>query len=258
MDLEIAVTSATGARISREGGANRVELCSGLELGGLTPSNGLVTAVVEEGIDTHVLIRPRPGDFHYSADDVAQSCLEIASLGKIGISGIVIGALNQYGAVDIPSIRRLVDTAHSVDETMEITFHRAVDLAPDPANIVEELMPLGFTRVLTSGKSNRAVDGIPVIKELANTVGGRIQIMAGGGIRAQDIHPLLAEGRADAVHLSAKKLFEPGATGDVSLGSAAENPGSYYVTNERVVRDASLAVKQASTHSENSSPSALD
>lgn len=245
MHLEIAVTSAAGARIAHQGGAERVELCTGLELGGLTPSNGLVEAVVEEGIDTHVLIRPRPGDFHYSLAEIAQSCREITHLGTLGVSGVVIGALDQHGSLDTPSIMRLVETARSVDEKMEITFHRAIDLAPDPVSIVEELIPLGFKRVLTSGKSNRAVDGLALIRQLADAVQDRLQIMAGGGIRTQDIQPLLAEGLADAVHLSAKQLFEPEASGTVSLGSAANNPGAYFVTSGDMVRDASLAVRQA-------------
>jgi len=179
--VEISVESVAGVRIAEQCGADRVELCAALSDGGLTPSVALIEMALAQTTKTevHVLIRPRPGDFQYSRDEISVMVRDIVAARRAGARGIVIGALNSSGAVD-PACAEFVDAA----ESMQTTFHRAIDVSESSQRALEQAISLGFTRVLTSGRQPRVLEGAPVIKDLAQRAGGSIEVMACGGVRA--------------------------------------------------------------------------
>ncbi|WP_338403814.1 copper homeostasis protein CutC [Cellulosimicrobium arenosum] len=227
--LELAVQDPAGVGVAADVGARRVELCVALgATGGLTPSAGLLDAAldvaraagVERGapaVEVHVLVRPRPGGFTYDAVDLDLQVRDVRSAVAAGARGVVVGALDAAGRVDVAAVRALVDAAAG----NEVTFHRALDVVTDPVEALDLLVDLGVARVLTSGGAPRSVDGLDRLRALAthahDALEGRIQVMAGGGVRPQDVGALVAAG-VDAVHLSAKRTVHddagPGGGGD--------------------------------------------
>ncbi|WP_432090855.1 copper homeostasis protein CutC [Streptomyces sp. NRRL F-5630] len=244
--LEIAVTSAAGARAARDGGADRVELCTGLELGGLTPSAALVEAVADAGPPVQVLVRCRPGDFLYDAEEIALMAAEVRSVIASGARGVVIGALTSEGTLDVDAVARLRDAAQEADPAVEVTLHRAIDMSADPVATAALLPALGLTRVLTSGGAPAAGRGLDRLAAMAAAAPG-VQVMAGGGVRPADIPALLATG-VDAVHLSAKRRAPVRADAAwVPLGasSASAEQDTHFVTDAAVVAEARRALDRA-------------
>lgn len=238
VSLEIAVQSAAGARVAFQEGADRVELCTALSVGGLTPSAGTVDAVVEAagtGERVAVLVRPRPGGFVYDADDVALVSADIRDAVRRGAGGVVIGALTPEGQADTEALRRWIDAAGGA----EVVFHRAIDVAPQPRAVMAALVRLGVTRVLSSGGAVRSIDGLAVLSDLVRESAGRMQVMPGGGVRAQDIASLLAVG-VDAVHLSARRD-----SGDEWPSGPGGGAVGFDVTDRALVAAARAAVDAA-------------
>jgi copper homeostasis protein len=225
------------------GGADRVELCVGLELGGLTPSQGLIEAAALGELPTHVLIRPRPGDFVFDADDLDLMERETRAAVDSGAAGVVIGALTSDGSLDAVAVERLVEAARSTGTGASVTFHRAIDQSADPVALVASLASLGVDRVLTSGAASRAIDGGATLARVVEA-SGAVEVMAGGGVSPVDIPALVALG-VDAVHLSAKRPAARRGGGWVSLGAAADAPDTYFETDAAVVRAARAAVDAA-------------
>lgn len=244
MKLEIAVVSAEGAGIAAAEGADRIELCSSLELGGITPSQGLMEASAEQvdgRLEIHPLIRCRPGDFSYSPAELDTMEREIRSLLIQGAHGVVLGALRPGGELDIPATRRLAESARNSNPLAQLTFHRAIDQTPDAVAAVDVLVDLGFTRVLSSGQSASVHEGLDMLARMARRSAGRLQVMAGGGLRIADI-PAVKRSGMDAVHLSAKQKASPAAPRALSLGAwNGTDPMAYYVTDAAVVRAARVA-----------------
>ncbi|WP_239451903.1 copper homeostasis protein CutC [Frondihabitans sp. PAMC 28766] len=245
LSLEIAVSSPSGARAALDGGADRVELCVGLELGGLTPSQGLIETTVAVGLPVHVLIRPRPGDFVFAADEVDLMERETRAAVASGASGVVIGALLSDGSLDEVALGRLVEAARGPGAGgagIELTLHRAIDQSQDPVAAAVRLAGLGLTRVLTSGGASRAASGIPTLEAMARAAGS-VQVMAGGGVDVADIGALVATG-VDAVHLSAKKPARRAGGSWVSLGtrSTSADSDSHFVTDGAIVAAARRAL----------------
>lgn len=245
--LEIAVTSPAGARTAREHGADRVELCTALELGGLTPSAALVEAVAAAGLPVQVLVRCRPGDFVHDAEEIALMVAEVRSVIASGAGGVVIGALTAEGALDTGALARLAEAARAADRPVDVTLHRAVDQSADPVATAALLPSLGFTRVLTSGGARTAAEGLETIAAMAGAASG-VQVMAGGGVRPADI-PALVRAGAAAVHLSAKTRALPRRGGGwVPLGARGDSAeqDTHFVTDADVVAEARRAVAAAS------------
>ncbi|MGP7960016.1 copper homeostasis protein CutC [Sanguibacter sp. A247] len=196
--VEIAVQDAAGARVARDGGADRVELCGALAgTGGLTPSLGTVEQVVAVGLPVHVLVRPRAGGFQYDADELDLMAADVRHAVRAGVAGVVVGVLDERSEVDRDAVARLSDAA----DGREVTFHRALDVVPDRLVALRALADLGVWRVLTSGGAARTFDGIDALAEMVRE-GTGVEIMAGGGLRAEDVGLARAVG-IDAVHLSA-------------------------------------------------------
>lgn len=211
--LEIAVQDVAGALVAAGQGGDRVELCAALgATGGLTPSAGTLTQVCATGVGVHVLIRNRPGGFVYDDAEVDALATDIALAAGAGAAGVVIGALDADGTVATEVCRRLIGVARSADRPLTVTFHRALDATADPVAALETLADLGCDRVLTSGGADRVGNGMDVLAQLIDA-GTGVEIMAGGGVRLDDLPALVALG-VDAVHLSAKRLVpDPGAAG---------------------------------------------
>lgn len=203
VELEIAVQDAAGALAAAAGGATRIELCTALRLGGLTPSQGLVEQALEatagRGSFVHVLVRSRGGGFVYDESEVATMEREIQALRRSGVHGIVIGALDPNGGIDTRALARWVDAAAG----LVVTFHRAIDACPDPAAQLGVLAAAGVRRVLSSGGAGRSIDGLAALTRMAACAPAGFEVMAGGGVRIQDLTVLQRAG-VDAVHLSAR------------------------------------------------------
>lgn len=215
LPVEIAVQDAAGTRIALANGAARIELCQALGLGGLTPSAGLVDVAVDLARDAgatgfvHVLVRPRGGGFVYDAEEQDTILREIRAAVAAGADGVVVGALTERGELDLDAIARFVDAAGDA----EVTVHRAVDASADPLGSVAALAGRGVRRVLTSGGAPDCRAGLDALAAMAAVAAGRIQIMAGGGVKLEDI-PALAAAGVDAVHLSARgRALRGGASG---------------------------------------------
>jgi copper homeostasis protein len=245
--LEIAVTSTSGARAARDGGADRIELCSALELGGVTPSAALVEAVSAVGLPVQALVRCRPGDFVYDIDEIGLMAAEVRSVIASGAGGVVIGALTAKGALDTEAMRRLVEAAHSAGTAagrpVEVTLHRAIDQAADPAAAASLAPSLGLTRILTSGGAVTAAAGLATIGEMVAAAPG-VEVMAGAGVRPPDVARLAAAGVA-AVHLSAKRAAPAHRGGTwVPMGAAgpSADADTHFVTDPDTVAAARAAV----------------
>lgn len=196
--LEVCIDSAAGLDAARNGGADRVELCAALELGGLTPSTGLVALAREMGIPARAMIRPRAGDFVFSADEVSQMHAEIAAMRAIGIEGVVLGASLADGRLDRAVLADLV----AASSGLACTLHRAFDLVPDLEEAVETAVELGFDTILTSGRAASAQAGLADIAKAHRLAHNRITIMAGSGVNEDNVGILLAAASLGAVHAS--------------------------------------------------------
>lgn len=231
--LEIAVQDPAGVRVAGAVGAARVELAQALALGGLTPSPATlelsIEAAREAGPEVHVLIRPRAGGFHYDADELAVSERDVRRAVDAGAHGVVIGALDASGVLDLDAMARLRDAAGGAS----VTLHRAIDVTPDPLATLRAARELGLRRVLTSGGASAAVDGIDTLCALVAEAEGAIEIMAGSGVTAASARALAATG-VDALHFSAKRSVVE--DGGVRMGSAADGVGGYEVTDLATAR----------------------
>lgn len=201
--LEVAASSLTSALAAQAGGAGRVELCGQLADGGVTPSYGLVaTARDRLRIPLYVLVRPRSGDFLYDEAEFELMQRDIEACVRLGCDGVVIGALDADAGVDLAGCRGLIAAAGGLG----VTFHRAFDAARDLARALEDVIALGCERVLTSGGQRSALDGAAHIAALVQQAAGRVRIMAGAGVRPENVADVLARSRADELHASARGL----------------------------------------------------
>lgn len=238
--VEIAVQDLAGVRIALEEGADRIELCIALDLGGLTPSIGLVEAAVAAAAEArvtdfvHVLVRPRGGGFVYDEGELAVIERDIRAVFAAGADGVVVGAAHADGTLDETAIARFVEAS----DGMTVTVHRVIDAAPDTVEALRPLGGLGVTRVLSSGGAADCRAGAPVLERM-RTAGAAVQIMAGGGVRVDDIALLVAAG-VDAVHLSARGRTDRGGASGPGGGAAG-----FDVTDRALVRAAVDAARAA-------------
>lgn len=200
MLVEIVVEGLAGARIAAAAGADRLELVSALGEGGLSPGPGTLTQVVAgSALPVMVMARPRGGDFCYDDDEFAALCQDAVAAVRAGAAGVVAGVLRPDGTVDRDRTRLLVQAVAPTP----LTFHRAFDLTPDPERALADLVAAGVARVLTSGQAASAPAGAACIARLVQRAEDRIVVMAGGGVRADNVRALVDATGVREVHLSA-------------------------------------------------------
>lgn len=212
--LEICIDGVASARAAAAGGADRVELCANLPEGGTTPSAGMIAGVRRAFAGgLMVIIRPRGYDFLFSRDEIDVMLDDIRTARTLGADGVVIGCLRQDGTVDAETVTRLVEAAGPLD----ITFHRAFDMARDLPEAMEAIIRLGVGRILTSGGKADAPAGADVIGALVRQAAGRISLMPGGGLTPANLGEVVRRTGAHEVHLSAR--------GPVASAMRFHNPG---------------------------------
>jgi copper homeostasis protein len=210
--IEVCVDSVEGLAAAIAGGADRIELCAALTVGGLTPSAGFMAAAAAAPVPVYAMIRPRDGDFVYSVADVSVMLADIQAARVQGLAGVVFGANHSDGRLDLAVLTDLI----AASEGLGVTLHRAFDLTPDKDRALDEATALGIPRILTSGGAMTAMAGRATLESLFQRAAGRITIMPGSGITPQTIgalrHLPLAE-----VHASCARCH-PVAAGAVALG----------------------------------------
>lgn len=211
--LEVCVDSVEGMRAAVRGGADRIELCSALEVGGLTPSAGQMRAAAGVGVPVHALIRSRAGDFVFGPDEVETMIADIETAREAGLAGVVIGAAQPDGRLDRGALARMM----AATEGLSVTLHRAFDLVPDFGEAIETAVALGFDRILTSGGAVGAPEGADALARIVVLAGGRIGIMPGAGITSGNVGALLARVPVGEVH-SACGTETPNEARSVALG----------------------------------------
>jgi copper homeostasis protein len=234
--LELCIGSVEDAVIAERAGANRVELCSALMLGGLTPSAGMIQeAKAAVSIPVMAMIRPRGGGFLYSDYDFRVMQRDAAMAVEYGADGIVFGCLDKHGSIDVERTRQLVDLAGD----RQTVFHRAFDVTPDPFAALEQLIDLGVTRVLTSGQEDSVYNGAQLIRQLIKHAGNRIEVLPGGGIDRFNLDDVLERTGCSQIHIAVPlQRHDPSVNKrpHVSFGGSLKPPEDLYP-----VADESLA-----------------
>lgn len=225
--LEVCVDTIAGAEAAVRGGARRIELCSALSEGGLTPSAGLMRAASRLPVPVYAMIRPRGGLFRFSEAETEIMLADIAAARLAGLAGVVLGVQAADGGLDVAMLGRLVAAAGDLG----CTLHRVIDVVPEPLVALEQAMSLGFDRVLTSGAEPFAPDGVGLIAEMVLRADGRIGVMPGCGLTVANVAAVIAATGASELHAScAVKVL-----GDPAF-SDFDPPGGRFETSEDEVR----------------------
>lgn len=232
--IEVCCGSAADVREARCGGATRIELCSALEVGGLTPSAGLIAMAKQElgEMQLGVIVRPRGGDFVYNEEEIQTMEADIQRLNTDDVDVIVIGALTSSGDIDTHTCRRLMEAAPN----KSFTFHRAFDVCANPSEALETIIELGFSRLLTSGCKTTAQEGLPLIHSLVEQARGRISIMPGSGITPLNIAEIEQQSGASEFHSTAR--------GQATIHPVYANPDISFGENEPRKRTERDVVRQ--------------
>ena len=232
--LEIIASTVLDCVVAESGGADRIELCSAVATGGLTPSLGtLIEAKKHVRIPVVVMVRPRAGGFLYTEEDFAVMRRDAALFVENGADGIVFGCLHADGTVDSDRCGRMMEIAAG----RQTVFHRAVDVVHDPRPALEALIDLGCTRILSAGQRKTAHDGSERLRQLMERAAGRVEILPGGGVRPHNVRQLVEATRCAQVHLTAfsARCDASTSTSPISFGALPGAPSSSY---ECVDRDA--------------------
>ncbi|TOF06601.1 copper homeostasis protein CutC [Vibrio parahaemolyticus] len=201
--LEVCIDNIESLHYAIAGGATRIELCSSLALGGLTPSYGFMQqAAKQSSVPVYAMIRPRQGDFFYNEEELDMMRWDIEAAHQSGLDGVVLGVLTQEGDIHMPFATALCEFAQALG--LGITFHRAFDQCRNAEQALEDIIHLGCERILTSGLAPSAPAGESVLKSLVEQAQGRIAIMAGAGVNADNVRHLVKNTNVQEVHLSGK------------------------------------------------------
>lgn len=241
--IEVCVDSMESAREAVRGGADRLELCANLIIGGTTPSPWLIREAAGLGVPVNVLIRPRFGDFLFTQDEKREQLAQIAQLRELGANGAVVGALLPDGALDVEFLK----ACRAAAQGLSLTLHRAFDVCSDAQGALEQAIEIGFDTILTSGQQATAMAGAALIADLVRRADGRIAIMPGSGVSADNIAQLRAQTGAQAFHLSAKKTIESGMVfrrDGVPMGLPMMSEFERFVTDGDAVAAAKAALEK--------------
>jgi len=212
--LEVCVEDAQGVAAAIAAGADRIELCSALDVGGLTPSAGLMQLARSAPIPVYAMIRPRAGSFHFDSMDEQVMLADIDKVREARLAGVVLGASLPDGHLDTALLRRLVARA----DGLGLTLHRVFDLVPSPLRALDEAVELGFERILTSGGERHAAQALPLLKQLVEHGRGRISIMPGSGVNADNAAEILAATGAHEIHASCRAVIAQAEGRSLELG----------------------------------------
>ena len=222
VNLEVCVDNIESIVSTKNVGVDRLELCGGLAIGGITPSVGLVKyAKWNTGISLHTMVRIRGGDFYFDSKEKEAMEYDVCSLADLGVDGIVIGFLDKNFDIDLASTERFVKLAKKKD--LCVTFHRAIDFVNDFNTAIKSLIELGIDRVLTSGQADKAVYGLDKIAEANMQFGKKIEIMAGSGINSENVHEIVQKTGVKNIHCSASIAVNKFPDRLLSLGNSATN-----------------------------------
>ena len=244
VSVEVCAYSLFSCLAADRAGAQRVELCASPWEGGTTPSAGLVElALRSTSLEIHAMLRPRGGDFVYDDTEKQTMLAEARSLVDQGVHGLVVGALLPSGDLDSEFLIEI----RKIAQNCELTCHRAIDVSKDPLHVMEDLIQLGFNRILTSGGKNKALDGIENLAEMVAAAKGRIQIMAGSGVNPINCLEFVQIG-VDAIHLSARttrnsamEYRRPG----ISMGGVSEiSEFEVAYSSEEIIRAAISKIQE--------------
>jgi len=244
MQVEICVESVESAIAAERGGAQRVELCSDLLEGGVTPSAGLIALVRQRiGIGLFVMIRPRGGDFCYTDLEFEVMQQDVRQARELGADGVILGVLDGCARVDVARTRQLVELARP----LPVTFHRAIDVTPDPRAALDDVVETGAARVLTSGGAPRVAEGLSTVACMVRKAGDRIAVMAGGGITPETIAQVAEATGACEFHASLRTArpspVEFHRT-EVQMGEIRDREYVRYVVEEESVRALTSALQR--------------
>jgi copper homeostasis protein len=214
--LEVCVDSVDGLAAAVDGGADRIELCGALETGGLTPTADLLRAASLSPVPVVAMIRPRGGDFCFDDAETRLMLDEIDAVAAAGLQGVVLGASLPDGQLDARTLALLA--GHAMDRGLRCTLHRAVDLCPDLAQATRLAVDLGFDRILTSGGARSAPEGIAGLERCFDAAAGRIAIMPGAGIHADNVDTLRARLPLTDVHASCSEALPAPAPAVAAFG----------------------------------------
>ncbi len=248
--LEVCVDSVESAKAAEAGGADRLELCDNLVIGGTTPSPVFYEQVRKSvNIPIHVLIRPRFGDFLYSEAEVERMEQEIAALYHLGANSFVIGALQADGTLDVEALKRLMQAALQA----QFILHRAFDMTKDLLFSLEQAVELGFSGILTSGGENTAIEGATMLRRLKEKGRNRLDIIAGAGIRSSNLKNLLDKTGIGVYHLSGKKRIDSRMRyrrEKIFMGLEGISEYESFVTEEEEIRRVADILKKAEREKE--------
>ena len=242
--IEVCVDSLESAKAAVRGGADRLELCANLIIGGTTPSPYLIREAAKLGVPVNVLIRPRFGDFLFSQAEKEEQLEQIRALKALGASGAVVGALLPDGSLDKAFLAQCREAAKG----LHLTLHRAFDVCSNAHAALEEAVALGFDTLLTSGQKATAIEGVELLAQLVKAADGRIAVMPGSGVNPLNIARLAEITGATAYHLSAKKTVESEMVfrrEGVPMGLPMMSEFSLFQTDEEQVRMARGALDRA-------------
>lgn len=242
--LEVCIDSVESAMIAQEGGADRLEICSNLVIGGTTPGVSQFKQIRKVcDIDLNVLIRPRFGDFLYTDAEFQMIAEDIRLFRELGADGVVVGCLKVDGSLDSERMKFLREQAGP----MQMTLHRAFDVCRDPYQTLEEAVSLGIDTILTSGQAPDCINGKAVLKKLLLQADGRIEILVGSGVNAEVIRQLAGEIHASSFHMSGKKMISSGMeyrNPEVHMGLPGIGEFDIFRTDQEEIRRARLVLEQ--------------
>lgn len=236
--VEICANGVESCLAAQEGGADRVELCAGIPEGGTTPSYGEIKVARRVLTTTrlHVIIRPRGGDFLYTDLEVERMAEDIAMCHQLGVDGVVFGCLNADGTFDLEKNRYLIECSRG----MSVTCHRAFDRAVNPEQALEDVIALGFDRILTSGQQPKAEQGIDLLAKLNRQADGRIILMAGSGVTEQNIRRIREATGLTEFHFSGRESVDSAmqyVNPNLYMGRPGANEAALDYTTARRVSD---------------------
>lgn len=236
--LEVCADSVESVLAAQKGGADRIELCQNIIIGGTSPSESLFLEIKKHSdIRLHVLLRPRFGDFCYSEYEFQIIKSEVQRFRELGADGVVIGMLNPDGTLDMEHMKELMEETGD----MSVTMHRAFDVCRDPMEALEQAVSLGINTILTSGQENSCVKGISLLKELEEKSAGRIEIMAGAGVNAAAITPIYEQTGITNYHMTGKMVLDSNMKyrkENVNMGLPSLSEFDIYRTDEQEIAKA--------------------